>query len=142
MTRPVLEGEDVLDGLSLEDEPEKFVWFVGGWGPRREKYIANAVRTIRPLLCVDRWSTLDMRFSDPDSFKEEVESQNAEGYFPWGDFPYGGAVDVQMGPLFLTGAVSCLTEIENDQAARFILGGFGKLIVLGNNLLSDARSPL
>ncbi len=37
MMAPVREDEEIpLDG-EFWDKPEKFVWFVGGWGPDRER---------------------------------------------------------------------------------------------------------
>jgi hypothetical protein len=128
------------------DYPEHFVWFVGGWGPNRDRYIANAVRKMRALLrpVINGYdgmntmfeSTLDIRIS-PSFFSDTVDSQNDDGTFPWGDFPWGGAAFVRMGGLTMAGAVSCLSEIEDDMVARLILGGIGQKIVVGNKLLKD-----
>ncbi len=140
------EPNDDFDA-ELWDKPEEFVWFVGGWGPDRDRYIANAIRKMRALLrpheviagygSMGCDSTLELRFDFPEYFRDKVDSQNEVGTFPWGDFPWGGAAFVQMGDLILAGAVSALSEIEDDLTARLILGGFGKLIVQGNNLLPD-----
>ncbi len=82
-------------------------------------------------------STLDLRFDTSGFFLDKIESQNADGTFPWGDYPWGGAVAVTMGVLMLVGAVSCLSEIEDDLVARLILGGIAKEIILGDGLLSE-----
>lgn len=135
-----------VDGLDDEiwDNPEQFVWFVGGWGSDRDRYIANAVRKLRPMLRPATatggdfvMSTLDIRFNLPEHFQDKVDQQNDDGTFPWGDFPWGGAVVELMGDLALIGAVSCLSEIEDDFIAKLILGGIGKRIIEGDKLLSD-----
>ena len=149
MAAPMWDGD--LDELQQRgnfwDTPDEFVWFVGGWGDNRGRYIANAVRKMRALFrphkMSEAWdpylceSTLEMRFDLPGAFRDKVEQQNPDGTFPWGDFPWGGGVMVRMGPLTLAGAVSCLSEIEDDMVARLILGGIGQRIVNGNKLLKD-----
>ena len=139
----------IKDGFGRVEwnDPEKFVWFVGGWGPDRDRFIANAVRKMRPLLrsFLDKtWdgpafmaapSTLAIRMEIPDYFCSKVRSRNQDGTFSWGDFPYGGAVSVPMGRYLFNGAVSCMTEIEDDLIARLILGGLGKQVILGDGLL-------
>ena len=143
MLRPTL-VEDYIATNSW-DKPEEFVWFVGGWGPDRDRYIANAIRKLRPLFRLtlsalegdQLFTTLDIRFWRPSYFEDVVEQMNDDGTFPWGDFPWGGAVSESFGEMWLIGAVSCLTEIEDDFIAKLILGGLGKLIVTGNKLLVD-----
>jgi|GEM_PF-1060323 len=128
------------------DDPESFIWFVGGWGPQQDRYVANAIRKLRALLrYLDKYtannvkslSTLDLRFFMPNLFEDVVNSANEDGTFSWGDFPWGGAVLQQMGDLKLIGAVSALTEIEDDFITKLILGGLGQKIVKGNKLLAD-----
>ena len=128
-------GESVI---SLNwDKPEEFVWFVGGWGPKRLQCIANAVRKLRPLLRTGFYSTLDLRRFAPQEFDNPVPSFDANGTFPWGDFARGGGVVVQMCELLLPGAVSCLKETEDDTVTRLILGNFAAKIVAGNKLLPN-----
>jgi hypothetical protein len=117
------------------DNPERLIWYVGGWGPKRKQYIANAGRKLRPMFREEVDSTLDLRLIHPDRFEDKVKSIEDDGTFLWGDFPWGGAVMLQMGQLILCGAVSGLKEIEDDIAARMILGAIGKQILLGDNLL-------
>lgn len=124
------------------DDPETFVWFVGGWGPDRDRCIANAIRKMRPEMRQNlqsdprKWvSTLDMRFNDPECFREEVRSVNPNGSFSWGDFAWGGAVTIVWRELVLSGAVSGLTEFEDDSTAELILKGLGQKILKGNSLL-------
>jgi len=132
--------------LSNWDDPEKFVWFVGGWGPERDRFIANAIRKMRAMLRIinesrlmeEDFSTLRVRFWNQKAFKDIVPDKNEDGTFPWGDFPWGGAVLQHMGRLKLMGAVSCLTEIEDDFMAKLLLGGVGQKIVIGNRLLPAA----
>lgn len=135
MTVPAMDLGPAPNGLW--DKPEEFVWFVGGWGPKRERYAANAVRKLRPLLRTGYGSTLEMRFFAKGLFTDKVESEGAAGQYPWGDFPWGGAVEAVYGDLFLTGAVSCLTEIEDDTITRLILGCIAQRIIKGDGLLSD-----
>lgn len=141
MLAPIWE-DDPFPEDDFWDKPEEFTWFVGGWGPDRDKYIANAVRKLRPLVRVGMTdegvdSTLCMRFENPSLFQDPVDSVNDDGTFPWGDFPWGGAAAVIMGPLTVAGAVSTFSEIEDDMVARLILGGIGQRIVNGNKLLTD-----
>ena len=120
----------------LWDDPYKFVWFVGGWGDDRDRYIANAVRKMRAMLREGTRSSLDIRFSQEYFFRDVVDSKEHDGRFRWGDFPWGGAVFIQMGSLILEGAISCLSEIEDDVIARVPLGLFGQKVVYGNRLLA------
>lgn len=137
---PKVIGED--DEYSW-DEPSEFVWFVGGWGPDRDRYIANAIRKLRPLLRNGAsyddplFSTLDIRFYQSDFFADRVDSQDDDGNFPWGDFPWGGAVLISFDETALVGAVSGLSEIEDDFVVKLILGGVIQLIVRGDGLLAD-----
>jgi hypothetical protein len=120
------------------DDPDQFVWFAGGWGEDKERYIANAARKMRPLLRLNRagfqhTSTLQMRLDGPSHFEDTVPSSD-NGVYPWGDFPYGGAVIVQMGNLYMVGAVSALTQIEDDKVARLILGSVAQEIAVHNDM--------
>jgi hypothetical protein len=125
------------------DDADQFVWFVGGWGDQRERYIANAIRKMRALLRLDEYhlqwpSTLDIRLKGGQHhFRDIVDSVDEDGNYPWGDFPWGGATIVHMGDLVLVGAVSALSEIEDDFVARLILGSIAKRIVIGDNMLTD-----
>lgn len=124
------------------DNPEKFVAFVGGRGPERDRYIANAVRKLRPWLrqaaagC-EFDSTLNMRQFCLQLFEQGVESQNTDGTFPWGDYPYGGAVVVSFPEFALAGAVSGFSEVQDDTVARIILGSLAEQIIIGDGLLPD-----
>lgn len=107
------------------DDPDDFIWFVTGWGPQRDKYIANAVRKLRPALR-EQVDTLSMR-CQPDVYDdgESVESVDDEGRFPWGDFSWGGATFVQVGMMYLPTSVSCLAEVEDDAVAKLLGGTIG-----------------
>ena len=134
-------GVPMWDDYNLDDKwdnPQEFVWFVYGWGPERDRYIANAIRKMRPLLrTFANDSTLSLRFyGDSSLFRDIVESE-VSGIFPWGDFPWGGAVIMQYDELTLTGSVSCYKEIEDDIVTRLILGLFGKEIMVASGLPKD-----
>lgn len=145
MLAPVTEDNiDMMDVEEFWDKPEQFVWFVGGWGSKRDVYIANAVRKLRAIIrCqqynqVDALSTLDLHMMEPAFFRDTVDDQNEDGTYPWGDFPWGGAVVMPYGDdLGLAAAVSCLTEIEDDTVARLIIGNIAKKIILGDGMLSN-----
>ena len=127
-------GETLIN-IDDWDDPSKFVWFVYGWGPDKDRYIANAVRKMRASLRTGD-STLDIRYYTPDAFQDVVDSKaNNGGTFPWGDFPWGGAVFVDVFEVNLLLAISCLHEIEDDTASRLIGGSLGKLIAIGNGLV-------
>jgi hypothetical protein len=129
------------------DKPEDYVWFVGGWGPDRDRYIANAVRKLRPLLRMllddDETffapSTLEMRLEGrTDLFTDIVGSTDENGLFPWGDFPWGGAfIDVVTEEFALIGSISALSQIEDDFCTKLFLGGVKQRIIVGNKMLAD-----
>lgn len=106
------------------DHPEQFIWFVIGWGPEGDRYIANAVRKLRPTLRINR-DTLMLRVESPRLFRETVDSTSADGSYPWGDFPWGGGTLVPVGPLVIPCAVSGLREREDDWVAKTIGGLIG-----------------
>lgn len=145
MLEPLTDPVDTW-GDDYWDHPEEFVWFVGGWGPDRDQLIANAVRKLRPMLRVTLnsdyeapVSTLDIRIEDDDEYFEDiVDSKDADGNYPWGDFPWGGAVGLTYGEEFaLIGAVSGYSEIEDDTVAKLILGAIAKPIILGLGIDDD-----
>ena len=123
------------------NNPEKFLLLVGGWGPQWERYAANAVRKIRPVLRsrVDSlWLTVNkLSGAMPDAFDDEVASANADGTFSWGDFPYGGAYTVDLiDETEVIVAVSCLAQEEDDTASRFVGGIVNQTLVRAHNLLA------
>lgn len=129
--------DDYTETQKLWNEPEKFVWFIGGWGSdpdKLAKYQANAVRKLRPLLRDDHYSTLDMRDDDECEFRDVTEAMQPDGSFAWGDYPWSGAVRLDMFGMLLTCAVSGLTETEDHVVAELFAGLLGKRIVEANNL--------
>jgi len=114
------------------DDPYDFTYFVAGWGPDRERYIANAVRKLRATLREDM-DTLLMRISNPGAFQDPVDSVDEDGNFPWGDFPWGGATFVHVGDMVIPSAVSSLLEVEDDFVAK-LLGG-----LVGATILKQAK---
>lgn len=106
------------------DDPYGFTWFVVGWGDEGNRYIANAVRKLRPALRTKR-DTLDLRLNDPHLFQDKVESAEADGTFAWGDFAWGGATFVRVGNLIIPCALSCLREVEDDAGAKTTGGHIG-----------------
>ena len=114
------------------DDPTQLVWFVGGWGPELERYVANAVRKLRALFRTGK-DTLELRINDPDAFQDIVASAEEDGSFEWGDFPFGGATFVHSGEIFIPMSVSCLREVEDDAVAKALGGMVGAQMLKVNN---------
>lgn len=112
------------DYYSAWNSPYELVWFVGGWGPERDRYIANAVRKLRASART-QYNTLELRLRASELFRGAVESQEPDGAFAWGDYPWGGAVFLPFGGVTLLGAVSGLSEDEDAAIAAAILGLVG-----------------
>ena len=105
------------------DNPYEYTWFVGGWGPDRDRYIANAVRKIRPLLRLDMYdSTLEMvDLAQPEQMFQDVVGQTDDnGNFPLGDFPHGGAVEIRRKSLTLVVACSAYTAEQDDLVSNMV----------------------
>ncbi len=106
----------------VSDEPEMLVKMTAGWGPEKNRYIANAVRKLRFSARTHHDSIDALQF--PDLIDTPVDSVDERGDFPWGDFPYGGAVWVTPfipGELQMLGAVSGLSQEEDHMVATLIL---------------------
>jgi hypothetical protein len=88
---------------------------VGGWGPEADRYIANAVRKLR----LTRFGMDTLSLTGVDT-EEVVESVDDEGRFPWGDFPYGGAVRLTMGTVRPWVAASAFKQDEDVIAASLV----------------------
>jgi hypothetical protein len=118
------------------DDYMQYVWFVGGWGPDRNMFIANAVRKMRPMLR-EQTDTLTMRHDKhAHSFMNPVDQVDADARFPWGDFPWGGAVSLFMGGMFFEAAVSCFDDdVDDDIVATLAVGVIAKNIIRGDGLL-------
>ncbi len=101
------------------DVPENLAWLVGGWGAQRDRYVANAVRKLRPA-CRTGKSTLDLSLNDRELFLDEVESECEPGQYPWGDYPWGGATWVDFWGNPVPVAVGCLSEEEGPALAALI----------------------
>lgn len=130
-----IQNDDLEAWISEWNHPYAYTWFVGGWGPDGNRYIANAVRKIRPLLrrCME-FSTLDMVLHGrPGKFQDIVDQIDGNGNFPWGDFPYGGAARVSYGPVQLIGACSAFTQFEDHLVTELILGDLARRILAGCN---------
>lgn len=117
---PVWEHNDGPE--SLWDEPDEFVWFVNGWGDDKITLIANAVRKLRPLLreSVLTDTTLEMKELYSLHFKDVVGSVEEDGTYVWGDFPWGGAVVVQVCELIMYCAVSGATQVQDHAIAHLV----------------------
>ena len=138
MVEPIIDAPDDFS-IDYWDDPYKFAWFVGGWGEESNLLIANAVRKLRPLLRrQDEFSTLEMRFlPEENPFQNTVDSRDRDGNYPWGDFPWGGASVQQFGRLYVIGACSGFSEIEDDMVTNLILTEFAKRVVLAEDMLQD-----
>lgn len=113
------------------NNPKKFVWFIGGWGPKKGKLLhaANAIRVLRAALREGTDTLALCLTSDLARFRDVVESEAEEGsgIFPWGDLALGGGVLVPIGtpdtsgePLLLPVAVSCFQPQRNPIVAGLI----------------------
>lgn len=101
------------------DDPEELTWLTWGWGPNRDRYVANAVRKMRYSA-----RTLDdsiVTQEDPGSIDTPVDSAAEDGSFPWGDFPWGGAAYVDVEEMAFLGASSALTQREDHHVTVLIL---------------------
>lgn len=134
---PYWEGDEKLSG-TFETAPETHVAFIGGWGEEWQRYAANAVRKMRPLYRNDNACMTTQQVFDYDkgSFDNPVDSVDAGGNYPWGDFPYGGGAWVQGGDVALCVAVSALHMIEDDAIAYLIGMLLGKKILECEGLLA------
>jgi hypothetical protein len=108
------------DSYSHWDDPNKFVWFVTGWGPKQHFYIANAVNKLRAALRC-QCDTLDL-LRTPDEFRDVVGAAGPDNPIVFGDFPKAGAVLVRYGDIVLPAATSCFPQVE-DPAATMAFGG-------------------
>ena len=106
------------------DDPSQLTWFVGGWGSDREVLIANAVRKMRAVARTYRSSTLTMASVAPGEFLNPVLRANDDGTFPWGDFPFGGALRVRYGSIEVMGGVSGFSQHEDHMLAHLVLSSF------------------
>ncbi len=123
------------DGPSKSwDNPEQFAWCVGGWGPDRDLYIANTIGKMRALLREGAESTLALRFQGFDGWQDIIDTKGLKKDFPFGDFPYGGAVRLQMGPLTVRVAISTFTEMEDHATSLGAAGLLGAKILAGEGL--------
>lgn len=113
-----------VDYKKLWNNPEPLIAFVAYWGPDGPRYAANAVRKIRAA-AREGWDTQALRLNGSFRFQDVVESQDENGNFPWGDFPYDGAVYVDTLSGRLLGAVSAFPKEEDPIVATLLLGIIG-----------------
>jgi hypothetical protein len=112
-------------GVSLEalstlanDDPYGPIWFAGGYGPEQPRFTANAFRKLWAA-CLEGRDTLDLATDPNFTFIQPVESQEPDGRFRMGSFPWGGAVIVHMAGLIIPAAVSALYQEEDDALAAY-----------------------
>lgn len=136
--KPVLtEGEPVTHW----DDPYAFTWFVTGWGFEAKRFIANAVRKLRATLR-HQMSSLDIVDLEATStrawvFANRVASQDPDGSFAWGDFPYGGAVLTDTGSKYqLACSCSGFAQAE-DHAVSQLLGSLMTLEIRRRHSSND-----
>lgn len=135
MAPPVRDGEYKLG--AVWDDWSEYVWYAGGWGSGRNAHIANAVRMMRPILREQSHSSFALRHEAPEVFKDVVAlDTRGNGIYQWGDLPYGGAVVVEVRGLILVGAVSGLSEIQNESFANMTLSGIAEQILKGDGLMA------
>jgi len=126
---------DHVESIQDWDDPSQLVWMTAGWGPDKDRYVANAARKLR---LADRlgFDSIGVRESYIDT---PVDSQEPDGTYAWGDFPYGGAVwhaHPHIAGVSLLAAVSALTQQEDDMVTSMILQVFGLEIYKANHISS------
>jgi hypothetical protein len=126
--------DPLSDYRTLWDNPERSIAFVAHWGPEGSRYAANAVRKIRPAAREGHDSQW-LRINGPYRFRDVVESKDDEGNFPWGDFPYDGAVYVDTLAGRLLGGVSAFPKEEDPIVATLLLGIIGLEMYESNSQL-------
>lgn len=113
-----------LDYEEHWDSPETLIAFVAFWGPKGRRCAANAIRKIRPA-AREGMDTQFMRLSYPELFCDQVESEEEDGTFTWGDFPYDGAVHLNVMGRKLLGACSTFPKEQDPIATCLALGVVG-----------------
>ncbi len=124
---------DYVNRVRNWDDPSVLIWMTAGWGPDKDRYVANAARKLR-LAARTGHDSIGVRERDID---RPVDSQEPDGTYAWGDFPYGGAVwyaNPGIASNVLLGAVSALTQQEDDMIASMILQVFGLEIYKANTV--------
>lgn len=114
------------------DDSSQLIWMTAGWGSDKDRYVANAARKMRVASRLGDNSIGVQRHGT----NTPVQSQEPDGTFAWGDFPYGGAVWSEnrfISGVTLLGAVSALTQQEDDAVASMILQVFGLEIYKANH---------
>ena len=116
------------DPESVWNNPSELIAFVAGWGDDQDRYCANAIRKIRPG-ARDGMDTQLIRLHYPELFVDKVESEEDDGTYTWGDFPWDGAVWADV-PLLgqgwrLLGAVSALPKEQDPIVARTLVDAVG-----------------
>lgn len=139
MAPPVLVGAEHTVRTAWDD-PSKTVWFAGGWGGKRDRYICNAIGKLRALLREGGDSTANLRENQlmgQECFRDIIAWDRPDNDLPLGDFPWSGGVRLRLGRLILAGAVSGWHEIDDHAIACLLLGLIGKQILLGDSLLPE-----
>jgi hypothetical protein len=106
------------------DDPYSLIGLICGWGDEWTRYAANAVGKIRASARLGQ-NSLQIRLQHPDLFTDVVEPEGKGPIYPWGDFPHGGAIYVDVGKYRLLGAVSCLNQVEDQGVAALLLSLIG-----------------
>jgi hypothetical protein len=109
------------------DNPYGLGWLAVHWGPEGQRYAANALRKLRAA-ARNLANTLELReAADADTtkvgdyFRDIVDSQEPDGSYKNGDFPWGGGVLLKRPVGTLGGAVSCLRQREDHHVASLLV---------------------
>lgn len=114
------------------NDPESLVWLTAGWGPEKNRFVANAARKLRAVARIGE-DTLGCTARASSPFEDVITMDEITGEkaliagssdystFRWGDFPYGGGVTVQIGEVLLIGAISGLSQEEDHIVTRHVL---------------------
>jgi hypothetical protein len=107
----------------LPNRPYTAIWFITGWGPQAEQYMADAVRMLAALWRL-QFDTLQVRLEGRKHRLREVESV-VDGKFPYGNIVRGGAAWVRVGNLELPCAAGGPNEIDNNLKAKTVGAAIG-----------------
>lgn len=117
------------------DDPSEYVGFVGGWGPDKDRYIANAVRKLRVTLEIED-DSMNITHTGGNDDYNGVKSAEDDGSFLWGNFPWGGSTYTAFGKYEILVSVSALKQDEDDLVAGYI----GKRIGMAYSRADDTSA--
>lgn len=105
----------------LYQDPHKLVWLVGGWGPDRDRYIANAIRKMRAAARTGLDTLLLATQEQPEAVFENFSSQSSATARYEEEYGFGGATFGYYRGRCLLFSVSTYPQ-EHDPVASLLVG--------------------